>query len=63
VGRLGDEVVLTAAARPEADSLLALRAAALAAEQGLLLSRASADRLARSTCPLPEPWPPQLDGG
>jgi [protein-PII] uridylyltransferase len=58
VGRLGDEVVLTAAARPEADSLLALRAAALAAEQGLLLSRASADRLARSACPLPEPWPP-----
>lgn len=58
VGRVGDEVVLTAAARPDADPLLALRAAALAAEQGLMLSRASADRLARTACPLPEPWPP-----
>ena len=58
VGRLGDEVVLTAAADPTTDPLLALRAAALAAEQGLLLSRASADRLGGSACALPVPWPP-----
>ncbi len=58
VGRVGDEVVLTSAARPDSDPLLALRAAALAAEQGLMLSRASAHRLARTTRKLPEPWPP-----
>ncbi len=57
VGRFGAEVGLTAAARPEDDPLLALRAAAVAAEQRLLLSRASARRLAATAAPLPSPWP------
>ena len=58
VGRVGDEVVLTAAARPDTDVLLGLRASALAAEHGILLSRASANRLAREGCVPPTPWPP-----
>lgn len=57
VGRAGGSLVLTAGARPSTDDLLTLRAATLAAEEGLLLNRASAQRLAASAVPLPTPWP------
>jgi [protein-PII] uridylyltransferase len=50
------EVVLARSADPEADPVLVLRAAAAAAQAGLLLAPRTLDRLA--CCPpLPVPWP------
>jgi [protein-PII] uridylyltransferase len=57
VAQAGGEIVLTADAEPVRDPLLVLRAAALAAERSLLMSSASAARLARDAVSLPEPWP------
>jgi len=51
------EVVLEAAARPDRDPLLLLRAAAEAAERDLVLAPATAARLASESAPLPSPWP------
>ncbi|RLV51178.1 [protein-PII] uridylyltransferase [Nocardioides mangrovicus] len=51
------EVVLDRGARPENDPTLLLRAAAVAAERGLVLSPATAARLVRECPPLPDPWP------
>ncbi|GAB2450231.1 [protein-PII] uridylyltransferase [Nocardioides hungaricus] len=51
------EVVLDARARPAADPLLLLRAAAEAAERDAVLAPATAARLAREAAPLPTPWP------
>lgn len=51
------EVVLDARARPAADALLLLRAAAEAAERDVVLAPATAARLMRECPPLPEPWP------
>ncbi len=51
------EVVLDATARPAADHLLLLRAAALAAEHDAALGPATAARLVRESPPLPDPWP------
>jgi len=51
------EVVLTADARPDQDPVLLLRAAAEAAEQGIVLAPPTAARLARESAPLPSPWP------
>lgn len=53
------EVVLARAARPERDPVLALRAAAAAAEAGLPLSRHLVRHLAATAPPLPVPWPPE----
>jgi [protein-PII] uridylyltransferase len=50
------EVVLEAGTRPDTDPLLLLRAAAEAAERGLLLAPATAARLGRQGAALPEPW-------
>ncbi|MFT4084311.1 MAG: [protein-PII] uridylyltransferase, partial [Nocardioides sp.] len=49
------EVVLDAGAKPAEDPLLLLRAAALAAEAGVVLAPPTAARLARESAPLPEP--------
>ncbi|WP_407706134.1 [protein-PII] uridylyltransferase [Streptomyces yaizuensis] len=51
------EAVLARTARPERDPVLALRAAAAAAQAGLPLSRHAVRRLARAAPPLPVPWP------
>jgi [protein-PII] uridylyltransferase len=51
------EVVLDRGADPSRDPMLVLRAAATAAERGVVLSPASAARLAAEAAPLPEPWP------
>ncbi|SCF67961.1 [protein-PII] uridylyltransferase [Streptomyces sp. DconLS] len=51
------EVVLARAARPERDPVLALRAAAAAAQAGLPLSPYAVRRLAAAARPLPTPWP------
>jgi len=51
------EVVLLPGARPQADPLLALRAAAIAADRGLGLSPAVCARLTADGAPIPEPWP------
>jgi [protein-PII] uridylyltransferase len=51
------EVLLARGADPATDPVLVLRAAAAAARTGLPLARATLDRLARDTAPLPEPWP------
>ncbi len=52
----GGEVVLEARTDPEADPRLLLRAAAEAAERGLVLAPATASRLARTAAVVPEPW-------
>jgi [protein-PII] uridylyltransferase len=51
------EVVLDREARPAADPLLLLRAAAVAAERDLPLGPASVVRLLRESPELPVPWP------
>lgn len=51
------EAVLAVDARPDRDPVLALRAAAAAAQAGLRLSRHTVTRLAEQSPPLPEPWP------
>ncbi|GGQ71106.1 bifunctional uridylyltransferase/uridylyl-removing enzyme [Streptomyces ruber] len=51
------EVVLARAARPERDPVLALRAAAAAAQAGLPLSLHAVRRIAAAARPLPTPWP------
>jgi [protein-PII] uridylyltransferase len=57
VARSGAEVVLEARARVDRDPLLMLRAAASAAEHGLMLAPSTATRLARNGVALPRPWP------
>jgi [protein-PII] uridylyltransferase len=52
----GAEVVLDRGTRPHADPLLLLRAAAEAAERGLVLAPATAARLSREGADLPAPW-------
>ena len=52
----GAEVVLDRGTQPAADPLLLLRAAAEAAERGLVLAPATAARLGREGAPIPEPW-------
>ncbi|TCM41130.1 [protein-PII] uridylyltransferase [Kribbella sp. VKM Ac-2568] len=56
VGQHEGEVVLMPQARPERDSALGLRAAAVAADRDLVLSPAVCDRLARTAAMPPEPW-------
>ncbi|MDH6122133.1 [protein-PII] uridylyltransferase [Kitasatospora sp. GAS204B] len=51
------EAVLAQGARPAADPVLALRAAAAAAQAGLVVGYATVRRLATETKPLPVPWP------
>ena len=51
------EVTLAESARPEADPVLVLRAAAAAAQAGLPLSPAAVQKLAARGAALPEPWP------
>jgi [protein-PII] uridylyltransferase len=53
-----EEVVLDRGVRPADDPLLLLRAAAEAAERGLVLAPTTAARLVREGAPLPDPWPP-----
>ncbi len=53
----GGEVVLDRGADPAQDAVLLLRAAAVAAERRLMLAPPTAARLARSSAPLPDPWP------
>lgn len=53
------EVVLARDADPAADPVLALRAAAAAAQAGLALAPVAVERLARESAPMPEPWPAQ----
>lgn len=50
------EAVLALEADPRADAGLALRAAAAAAQAGVLLSPHTVERLASESAPLPEPW-------
>jgi len=57
VAVMAGEVVLDRRAHPADDPLLLLRAAAVAAERGHVLSPASAARLAAESAPLPDPWP------
>ena len=52
-----NEIVLDGTVDPADDAVLLLRAAAEAAERGIVLSPASAGRLARQSKPLPNPWP------
>ena len=51
------EAVLARDARPHLDPVLPLRAAAAAAQAGLVLSPATVERLARECPPLPAVWP------
>ncbi|MGI8663174.1 MAG: [protein-PII] uridylyltransferase [Acidimicrobiales bacterium] len=51
------DVHLTAAAAPEKDPVLPLRAAALAAQHGTVIDRDSLERLAAGCVGLPDPWP------
>jgi len=51
-----DEVVLDRTARPDRDPLLLLRAAAMAAENDVVLAPPTAARLVRDGAPLPVPW-------
>ncbi|KUJ64639.1 protein-PII uridylyltransferase [Streptomyces albus subsp. albus] len=55
------EVVLARTARPERDPVLALRAAAAAAQAGLPLSRHAVRQFGQAAAvrPLPVPWPPE----
>ncbi|GGD17582.1 bifunctional uridylyltransferase/uridylyl-removing enzyme [Nocardioides daphniae] len=57
VSESAGEVVLDGRVAPADDPLLLLRAAAEAAERGLLLSPVSAARLVAECPPLPTPWP------
>ncbi len=57
IAALAGEVVLDNRARPEDDPVLALRAAAEAAERGLLLGPTTAARLEAASADLPNPWP------
>ncbi len=57
VAEFGGEVVLDHTARPAEDPWLALRAATLAAEGGLVLAPPTASRLAADAPWLPDPWP------
>jgi [protein-PII] uridylyltransferase len=52
------EAVLAEGARPDRDPVLALRAAAAAAQAGLRLSPHTVQRLAAESAPLAVPWPP-----
>lgn len=52
------EVVLTRTARPHEEPELLLRAAAAAAERGLVLAPTSVARLVQQCPDLPVPWPP-----
>jgi [protein-PII] uridylyltransferase len=51
------EAVLARDARPQLDPVLPLRAAAAAAQAGLVLSPATVERLALECPPLPQMWP------
>ncbi|MCU0301992.1 MAG: [protein-PII] uridylyltransferase [Candidatus Nanopelagicales bacterium] len=51
------EAVLAAEARPDRDPVLVLRAAAAAAQSGVLLGRHAVSRLAAESAPMPVPWP------
>jgi [protein-PII] uridylyltransferase len=51
------EAVLAADARPDRDPVLVLRAAAAAAQSGVLLGRHAVARLASESAPMPVPWP------
>ncbi|WP_183093447.1 [protein-PII] uridylyltransferase [Nocardioides stalactiti] len=51
------EVVLDRGARPAADPVLLLRAAAEAARRNVVLAPPTAARLVRECPPLPDPWP------
>ncbi|MBP0449809.1 [protein-PII] uridylyltransferase [Kitasatospora sp. RG8] len=51
------EAVLAQGARPAADPVLPLRAAAAAAQNGLTISYSTVRRLASECRPLPVPWP------
>lgn len=51
------EVVLAADARPDRDPVLVLRAAAVAAQNGLRLAPFTVERLAKDSARLPTPWP------
>lgn len=51
------EAVLGESARPASDPVLTLRAAAAAAQNGVHLSPATVDRLAKECPALPTPWP------
>ncbi|WP_300680178.1 [protein-PII] uridylyltransferase [Nocardioides sp.] len=53
----GGEIVLEKGADPATDPLLFLRAAALAAENDVVLAPPTAARLAATSAPLPTPWP------
>jgi len=57
VAELSGEVVLDQSAQPLDDPWLALRAATLAATEGLVLSPPTAARLAAAAPQLPAPWP------
>ncbi|MGH8776480.1 MAG: [protein-PII] uridylyltransferase [Jiangellaceae bacterium] len=52
------EAALARTAHPHLDAVLPLRAAAAAAQAGVVLSPATLDRLVRECPPLPSPWPP-----
>ncbi|MFB8204243.1 [protein-PII] uridylyltransferase [Kitasatospora purpeofusca] len=57
VVEMDGEAVLAQGARPAADPVLPLRAAAAAAQNGLTVSHATVRRLAAECRPLPVPWP------
>lgn len=57
VARVGGEVVLDRGTRPGDDPFLAVRAAAVASERGLLLGPSTAARLAEAAGDVPNPWP------
>ena len=51
------EVVLARDVSPRTDPVLQFRAAAAAAQAGLVLARHTLDRLVAESAPLPQPWP------